>query len=85
MAIMLKWNKKGGAKVYKEFFGERLKLARNEAGYSQMQVKERTGINQTALSRYENGEREPDIETIGILANFYEVSIDWLFGNVKKK
>lgn len=72
-------------KLYKEFFAERLKNARIEAGYTQQQVEDMTGVSRAKLSHYETAKREPDIETIGILANFYEVSIDWLFGNVKKK
>lgn len=44
-----------------------------------------TGVSRAKLSHYETAKREPDIETIGILANFYDVSIDWLFGNVMKK
>jgi Helix-turn-helix. len=66
--------------MYKEHFAEKLKKARKDSGYRQQQIEDITGINRTTLSRYENGEREPDIETLGLLADFYEVSLDWLVG-----
>lgn len=66
--------------MYKETFGDKLKQARNDAGYSMQQIEDILGIKKNTLSRYENGKREPDIETIGKLADFYEVSLDWLIG-----
>ena len=66
--------------MYKETFGKKLKQARNDAGYTQQQIKSILKIGQSTLSQYENGEREPDIETLGRMADFYCVSIDWLVG-----
>lgn len=66
--------------MYKEGFAEKLKKARIDAGYTQKQIEEYTGIGQSHLSKYETGVVEPDIEKLGILADFYEVSIDWLVG-----
>lgn len=66
--------------MYKEIFPKKIHQARIEAGYTQQQVEDITGIQRTKLSHYENGIREPNIETIGTLAEFYCVSIDWLFG-----
>lgn len=62
----------------------RLKEARERKKLKQIQVKEKTGINNKTLSGYENGVSEPDAETLRILANLYEVSIDWLLGNESK-
>lgn len=70
--------------MYKNFYHERLKQAREEANKTQIEVEVDTGINRASLSRYETGAREPDIETIGKLADYYKVSLDWLFGNVQK-
>lgn len=61
--------------------GERLRRARKNKGLKQTQVKERTGINNKTLSGYENGVSEPDLDTLKILADLYEVSIDWLSGH----
>lgn len=70
--------------MYKETFGDKLKQARNDAGYSMQQIEDILGIKKNTLSRYETGKREPDIETIGRLADFYEVSLDWLIGTKGK-
>lgn len=66
--------------MYKELFGKKLRQARLDAGYTQQQIQDILKVNQTTLSRYESGEREPDYETLGTLADFYEVSVDWLLG-----
>lgn len=67
-------------KMYKEVFALRVKAARKELGLSQIKVSKETGIDQSRLSKYESGELEPNLEKLGILANYYEVSIDWLLG-----
>ncbi|MBD5451284.1 MAG: helix-turn-helix transcriptional regulator [Lachnospiraceae bacterium] len=66
--------------MYKESFVDRIKKARIDAGYTQNQVAEITGISQPILSNLETGEREPSLENLGVLADFYEVSVDWLLG-----
>lgn len=71
--------------MYSKFFSERLRQARKNTGKSQIEIEIETGINRASLSRYETGEREPNLETIGKLAEHYKVSIDWLFGNVVDK
>lgn len=71
--------------MYKEYFSNKIKKARLEAGYTQEQVASLTGISQEIISRIETGAREPSLENLGILADFYEVSIDWLLGTGKKK
>ncbi|MFB6364405.1 helix-turn-helix domain-containing protein [Paenibacillus elgii] len=57
---------------------ERLRYAREKINFKQKDVSERTGINNKTLSRYENGGSEPDINTLRILADLYEVSLDWI-------
>lgn len=70
--------------MYKETFAQKLKAARKDAGYTQRQVEELTGIKQSSLASYEIGRTEPDIETLGRLADFYLVSCDWLIGTKGK-
>lgn len=70
--------------MFREAFPERLKNARKTAGYTQKEVEQETGIERSRLSYYENGKREPDIETLGELATLYEVSTDWLLGITQK-
>ncbi|MGG0796427.1 helix-turn-helix transcriptional regulator [Brevibacillus laterosporus] len=62
--------------------GDRLKETRENKNLKQTQVKVYTGINNKTLSGYENGVSEPDVETLRTLANLYEVSVDWLVGNI---
>lgn len=67
--------------MYKEVFKIRIKAIREELGLSQIKVSADTSIHQSYLSKYENGTLEPSIEQLGILANYYQVSVDWLIGN----
>lgn len=58
--------------------GDRLKIARERKGYTQVYVRERTNINNKTLSGYEKGVSEPDAKTLSVLADLYEVSHKWL-------
>ncbi len=55
-----------------------LKLLRKQAGLTQLALQMKTGIEQGLLSKYENGERVPPTETLMRLAEFYNVSIDYI-------
>jgi len=55
-----------------------LRLLRKQRGLSQIAVQMGTGIEQALLSKFENGIRTPPTETLIILADFYEVSIDYI-------
>ena len=55
-----------------------LKLLRKNKGYTQIAVQMKTGIEQALLSKFENGERVPPTETLIQLADFYNVSIDYI-------
>jgi transcriptional regulator with XRE-family HTH domain len=65
--------------------GDRLKEARERKNLKQIQVMRHTGINNKTLSGYENGVSEPDMESLKILADFYEVDLDYLFGRQKEE
>lgn len=67
--------------MYKEVFKLRLYAKRKELDISQGVVSLDTGIIQTNISKYETGKLEPNLETLGKLADYYQVSIDWLLGN----
>jgi len=56
----------------------RLKQLRKERKLTQVELQMRTGIEQSLLSKFENGERIPPTETLVILADFYNVSIDYI-------
>lgn len=66
--------------MYIETFAQKLIQARKDAGYSQRQIAEFMKISKSTIASYEKGRTQPDIETLGKLADFYEVSTDWLIG-----
>ena len=47
---------------------------------TQFDIAKLTGYRQTLVSRWENGEREPNIETVCLLADKFNISLDELFG-----
>ena len=49
-------------------------------GYSQGKLADYLGVTQQAISKYENGDREPDIDTIIKLSQLFDVSSDYLLG-----
>jgi len=55
-----------------------LKFLRKSKGYTQVALQMKTGIEQALLSKFENGERTPPTETLIRLADFYNVSIDYI-------
>ena len=66
--------------MYKERFAKKLISARKKTGLSQYEVAEETGIARSTIASYETARTQPDIENLGILADFYNVSTDWLIG-----
>lgn len=58
----------------------RLKNLRDEHGYLQTFVADKLGIRSNTLSGYENGTRSPDPEMLISLAEFYNVTTDYLLG-----
>ena len=55
-----------------------LKKLRQRKGITQVSVQMQTGIEQALLSKFENGERVPPTETLMRLADFYNVSMDYI-------
>ena len=53
-----------------------LRTLRREAKLTQVALQMKTGIEQALISKYESGERVPPTETLVLLADFYDVSID---------
>jgi len=57
-----------------------LRQCRKEKGLSQLQVAVYCDITEKAYQNYELMTREPRLEILLRLADFYEVSLDWLTG-----
>ena len=61
-----------------------LRVLRKSRGYTQIAVQMQTGIEQALLSKFENGERIPPTETLLRLAEFYDVSLDYILCRTDK-
>lgn len=59
---------------------ERLKELRTKRHISQVKLAIDLNMNQNSISRYENGEREADYETLIAFADYFGVSVDYLLG-----
>lgn len=58
-----------------------LKKLRTEKGLTQEELSKNLNINRATYAHYETGRREPDIETLKLLAKYFNVSVDYLLGN----
>ena len=56
----------------------RLKKLRKERGISQLKLALDINTNQNTISRYETGEREPGITDLIKIADYFNVSLDYL-------
>jgi len=65
---------------------KRLKYLREERNLTQKELAEKLGISPSAIGMYESDKRNPDTYMLNILANFFNVSVDYILGrtNVKK-
>ena len=63
-----------------KIFQERLRLLRTEKGVSQKQVAEKLGITEVGYQNYEVGRRKPNFDIIPSIADFFNVSLDYLVG-----
>lgn len=66
--------------MYAEGFPSKLKKARENTGFTQREAGKEMNIPYSTIANYETGRTQPDIETLGLLADFYGVSADWLIG-----
>lgn len=62
-------------------FGTRLKNLRNNKDLTQQDLANLMGVGRATIAGYETKGKQPDFEKIKWLANFFNVSIDWLLGN----
>ena len=66
-------------------FQERLKSMRLEAKLTQKELAEKLKIGQNTYSYWEKGIRKPVGENLNKLANFFNVSTDYLLGNTDNR
>ena len=61
-------------------FPDRLRKLRERRGISRATMSELCGLSKSMISKYERGERQPTLEPLIELADFFEVSMDYLCG-----
>ena len=64
---------------------ETLKELREERGMKQAQIAIILGVKQNTYSNWENGTRNPSLEMLVKIADYYKTSTDYLLGRYKKK
>ncbi|QEK11653.1 helix-turn-helix transcriptional regulator [Crassaminicella thermophila] len=63
-------------------FGSRLKHLRSKKKITQQELAELLNVSPSTIGMYEQGRRDPDTNTIKFLANYFNVSTDYLLGIV---
>lgn len=58
----------------------RIRALREDLDLRQIDVSHATGIDQKTLSNYETGKTQPDMYALIRLADFFNVSLDYLVG-----
>lgn len=61
----------------------RLKELRKKKGISQLRLATDLNTTQNTISRYETGEREPGIDELVKIADYFNVSVDYLIGRTE--
>ena len=64
--------------------GQKLKEQRRAEKLTQEQLAKKLNISRVNYTRYETGAVRPDYETVILLADFYEISLDELFDRKHK-
>lgn len=62
-------------------FHEKLKYLREHQELSQKEICKRLGLPTSTYCRYESGETQPNLITLKLIANFFDVTVDYLLDN----
>ena len=65
--------------------GYRISELRKQAGMSQFQLAKVLDIATSTLGMYETGKREPSLKVMNRIANYFNVTTDYLLGRPEKK
>ena len=64
--------------------GKRLKALREGIGIPQKKMAEAIGTTQSSINRYENGQSTPSVEIFRRYADYFDVSMDYIFAPTDK-
>lgn len=62
-------------------FHEKLKYLREHQELSQKELCKRIGVPTSTYNRYELGETQPNLTILKLIANFFDVTVDYLIDN----
>lgn len=60
--------------------GCRLSQLRTKKGINQRELAQQIGVSDSTIGMWETGKRQPDLDTVAVLAKYYNVSTDYLLG-----
>ena len=66
-------------------FAENLRILRERKEMTQQQLADALKISRSTIGMYEKGNREPDFETLELIADFFNVDMGRLIGNLTPK
>ena len=66
--------------MYKEIFPIKLKNERDLLGITQEEMAKRLNVSRVTYTNYELGNRQPDIDRLGQIADICDRTVDWLIG-----
>ncbi|MBP2071378.1 helix-turn-helix transcriptional regulator [Thermoanaerobacterium saccharolyticum] len=66
-------------------FGKRIKELRKKKGLTQKSLASYLGISDRAIGYYENEQRTPPPDILQKIADFFDVSVDYLLGRTDKR
>ncbi|MCI8877666.1 MAG: helix-turn-helix transcriptional regulator [Oscillospiraceae bacterium] len=66
-------------------FAERIRELRTAGNYTQEDLGEILGVKKYSIYTYEKGRSEPNIDGLIALADFFDVSIDYLVGRTDRR
>ena len=66
-------------------FCQKLLLLRTEKGVTQSAAAEACGMTLRQYHRFEKGVQKPGFDNLRHIADFYNVSVDWLMGRTERR
>ena len=66
-------------------FAKRLKKMREKRGISKRALAELCGLSKNLITLYENGERQPSLNSLIAIAKYFECGINDLIGDINDK
>lgn len=66
--------------IYMNEFKDMLVFLRKREGLSQLELGEKLNLTKSAISMYENGKRKPSFEVLEAIADYFNVSMNFLMG-----